>query len=209
VRSCLFTGIKPSRSQGLLAAQGAVSNEIRLGHVHSRRTAAAPAARPHGVSGAHHIGSAADLRPHTSSEAGQHGDPPAPGSSASSPRRRRRRTRGQLLPREGPLPSRPRRGPESSGAAYSGACTASTPERLAGRGLVLGRDQARMRRSGARPRQGRQPAAASSRARQAPERGKLPSAASSACAGRVNPRPPADRCLPGSRPRNIGYETRS
>jgi len=37
VRSCLFTGIKRSRSQGLLAAYAAVSNKIRLESGSSRR----------------------------------------------------------------------------------------------------------------------------------------------------------------------------
>jgi len=215
VRSCLFTGIKPSRSQGLLAAQGAVSNEIRSERVHSRRAAAAPAARPHGVSGAHHIGSAADLQPHTGSEAGQHGDPSAPGSSASSARRRRRHTRGQLLPRGGPLPLAPasRTGVERGGlprGLHGVGARAPRGSRPCA-GAELGTD-AQIRRapaSGTTAGRGRLPSAASSRARRDPEHGKLPSAASPACAGCVTPRPPADRRPPGSRSRNIGYETRS
>jgi hypothetical protein len=135
VRSCLFTGINRSRSQGLLAAHDAAWSKIPLESGPSRRQLQArqPPCRT-AMSDTHHIGSARNLWPHASSETG-HRCQTAPGSKRQCfiNRRRRSRTPVQLLPGGCLARSRPRREPVSS----RWPAPASAPrrdERLAGRG---------------------------------------------------------------------------
>jgi hypothetical protein len=90
-----------------------------------------------GMSDRHHIGSARNLRPHASSEAGQQVPDGARQQAAVLHHPPKRQPHpGQLLPGGCPCPLLPRRGPTSSRMACSGARTTSWTD--ASRAAALG-----------------------------------------------------------------------